>query len=63
MENRQETADLTEPAKIVVLKKAGVEEEQALGALARYGWQVESVLLSEGESVYGDTVYLCTRKE
>ncbi len=63
LENRQETADLTEPEKIVVLKKAGVEEEQALGALARYGWQVESLLLSEGESVYGDTVYLCTRKE
>lgn len=63
LENRQETADLTEPEKIVVLKKAGVEEEQALGALARYGWQVESLLLPEGESVYGDTVYLCTRKE
>lgn len=62
LEDRQETADLTEPEEIVVLKKAGVGEEEALEALARYGWEVESRLLSEGESVYGDTVYLCIRK-
>lgn len=62
LENRQETGDLTEPEKIVVLKKAEVAEEEALEALARYGWEVESRLLSEDESVYGDTVYLCARR-
>lgn len=63
LEDRQEVSDLTEPTKIVVLKKAGVEEAEALKALGRYGWEVEEELFSEGESVYGDTIYLCVRQE
>lgn len=63
LEGRQESSDLTEPTEIVVLKKAGVEETEALEALGRYGWEVESELFSEGESVYGDTIYLCVRRE
>ena len=55
--------DLTEPERIVVLKKEGITGEQALEALAGYGWEVESLLLAEDGSVHGDTVYLCARKK
>ena len=61
LELRQDTATLTQPTQIVVLRKREVDEETALGALRMYGWEVENILISSDKSVHGDTVYLCTR--
>ena len=44
---------------LVVLRKAGVDEKEALEALLVHGYRVEQVLLRAEESVYGDTLYLC----
>ena len=61
LEQRQDTAALTQPSQIVVLRKVEVDEESALEALRTYGWEVENTLLSSDNSVYGDAVYLCGR--
>ena len=45
-----------------MLKKAGVETEDALDALQEYGWRVERELLPEADSVYGDTIYFCVEE-
>lgn len=59
LEERQDTSGWEQASQIIVLKKRGLEEESVLEAFETYGWQVEAELLSEEESVHGDTVYLC----
>lgn len=61
LEQRQDISALTQHQELVVLKKGIVEEQKVLDALARYGWQVEKLLLTKEESVHGDTIYLCRR--
>lgn len=61
LEQRQDTSALTQSDKIVVLRKSEVDEDNALKALSLYGWEVENILVSSDNSVYGDTVYLCVR--
>lgn len=61
LEQRQDTVTLTRPTQIVVLRKREVDEESALEALGMYGWEVENILLTPENSVYGDAVYLCVR--
>ena len=61
LEQRQDTSALTRTDKIVVLRKSEVDEENTLKALRLYGWEVEDILISPEDSVYGDTVYLCVR--
>ena len=63
LEERADTADFAQRQQVVVLRKQIVDEAEALDALRRYGWEVEEVLMEEGESVYGDTIYLCSRME
>ncbi len=63
LEGRQETSDLTALEQVVVVRKSNVEEGQALTALEKYGLEVEEILLEAGDSVYGDTVYLCVRNK
>lgn len=59
----QDRQDLLVPGEefLVVLRKAGVDEEEALETLLGHGYRVEQVLLTEEESVYGDTLYLCVK--
>ena len=61
LEVRQETSDLSQLEQVIVVKKQEVQESAVLGALEKYGWTMESILLGEAESVYGDTIYLCVR--
>lgn len=63
LEGRKDVSALTSLSRLVVLKKDGVEEEAALEILGAYGFRVEEELISEEESVHGDTVYLCVRAE
>lgn len=58
LEQRAERESLSGLGQAVVLRKGNVEEAAVLEALESYGLEVEQVLLSEEESVYGDTVYL-----
>lgn len=60
LERRQERASLEQPEELIVLKKVEVDEKKTLELLEEYGWQVEK-LLSEADSVHGDTIYLCRR--
>ncbi len=61
LEGREDTSDLAQLKELVVLRKSAVEEAGAIAVLEEYGWEVEQVLVSGEESVYGDTVYLCRR--
>lgn len=61
LEQRKDVSALTKSDKIVVLRKREVDEGNALDALRLYGWEVENILVSSDNSVYGDTVYLCVR--
>ena len=62
LEQRQDKESLEGQRQIIVLKKAGVETEDALDALQEYGWRVERELLPEADSVYGDTIYFCVEE-
>lgn len=61
LEQRRDISSLTGMEQVIVLKKSIVEEEAALETLKKYGWEVEEILLDADDSVYGDTVYLCSR--
>jgi len=61
LEERQDASDLAGLDVLVVLRKSAVDEAGAFAVLEKYGWEVESVLVPEEESVHGDTVYLCRR--
>ena len=63
LEQRQEHDELSDVTQLIVLRKSNVDEEGALKALENYGWKVEQELLLQDNSVYGDTIYLCVRKE
>lgn len=63
LEQRQENGELAGIDELVVLRKSIVEEDDMIQALENYGWQVERKLLTQEGSVYGDTIYLCVRKE
>lgn len=62
LEARRETSDLSQIEQVILVRKQGVQENAALEALEKYGWTMESILMEETESVYGDTIYLCVRK-
>lgn len=63
LEQRQEVGELAEVNELVVLRKSSVDEESMYKALEGYGWKVERELMTQEDSVYGDTIYLCIRKE
>ena len=63
LEQRQESEELAGVDELVVLRKSEVDEEAMYNALEDYGWKVERELLAQEDSVYGDTIYLCVRKE
>ena len=60
LEQRQDTASLTQLQQLIVVKKKNADTKETLALFARYGWQTEE-LLSEAVSAHGDTVYLCSR--
>lgn len=63
MEQRQDREELLGLEQLVVLRKSNVDEEGMQRVLELYGWKVEEILLEAGESVHGDTVYLCGKSE
>jgi len=58
LERRQDMSGLSEPERMVLVKKSVVDGGSALELLADWGWEVERELVAEEDSVYGDTVYL-----
>ncbi len=58
LEERQDVEELAAFQSLVILKKSNFTREEFDRMLARYGWEVEQVLLLPKESVYGDTIYL-----